>query len=108
MAIQMLDSYQQYLEPAEPDKIAAELYTLQGHYWQQAMPESLMRAVANDYARLLGGYSWKVFQKACDEWKLSTEDFFPKIGQLKEILDRKKAKVEMKIRRLNELLENAA
>jgi len=83
------------------------MYALQGHYWQQGMPIELMKSVAADYARLLDGYSLSVVRKACDEWKLSTNSFFPKIGQLKEKLDEKKAILDQKIKRLTILLNNA-
>lgn len=106
-AVALVQHYNKYLIPCEAAELANELYILQGHHWQKDMPLDLMKAVANDYARLLQGYSLPVVSKACDEWKLSKKNFFPQIGELKEILDSKKAKVGMKIKRLTELLDNA-
>jgi hypothetical protein len=93
--------------PCLAEELAQEIYALQGHYWQQGMPLELMKSVAADYARLLDGYSLSVVRKACDEWKLSTNSFFPKIGQLKEAMDSKKAMLDQKIKRLTVLLDNA-
>lgn len=87
--------------------MAAILYKLQGHYWQQGMTEALAKSVADDYIRLLDGYDEDVFQRTCDQWLLGKDNkFFPKIGELKAALDAKKNAKAWRIRQLLILMDN--
>lgn len=73
---------------APDNEVAGLLYTLQGHYWQAGMSEALMKQVAADYIRLLGGYPIEVFKRARDAWLINPENrFFPKVGEIKQLLD---------------------
>jgi hypothetical protein len=78
-----------HLANLAPDgEVGGMLYTLQGHYWQAGMSEALMQQVAKDYIRLLGGYPLEVFKRARDGWLLNPENrFFPKVGEIKQLLD---------------------
>lgn len=103
----MVERFREFLVPCSTDEIAQEIYKLQGHYWQQDMSQDLMREVAADYARLLAGYSLPILRRACDDWKMSPARFCPRLGELKEAMDKLKATTENKIKRLEILLENA-
>lgn len=107
-AVRLVEHYKTFVLPCSSDEVAQEIYKLQGHYWQQGMPADLMREVAKDYVRLLAGYSLPVLRRACDEWKVSTAKFCPKLGELKERMDALKSKTETKIKRLQVLIESAA
>lgn len=69
-------------------EVAELLYTLQGHYWQAGMSETLMLQVAGDYVRLLIGYPLEAFKRARDACLTDPErKFFPKVGEMKKLLD---------------------
>lgn len=73
--------------PAPKMALAGMLYKLQGHYWQPNMSEELAKSVADDYVRLLDGVTLDVMQRGCDRWLLDKDNkFFPKIGELQELL----------------------
>lgn len=92
--------------PASADQRAAILYRLQGHYYQQGMSESLIRAVAGDYARLLDSYPASVLQAAADECLLDPErKFFPKVGELKHICVRIHGRKSARYAKLLRLIE---
>jgi hypothetical protein len=86
--------------------MAAMLYKMQGHYWQQGMTDALAKSVADDYIRLLDGYDEDVFQRTCDQWLLSENKFFPKVGELKAALDLKTTAKKWRIIQLKLLMEN--
>ncbi len=109
--VERLEALDKTHEPAPKIALAGLLYKLQGHYWQPNMSEQLAREVANDYVRLLDGYSIDVMQRACDRWLMNKENkFFPKVGELKDVLDsvvQRKKWYEMRLRILaSKYLEN--
>jgi hypothetical protein len=100
-----LESY-----PIKRDELAGILYRLQGHYWVSGMPESVARAVAEDYLRLLlpKGYTLKAVQGASDSWLTNpTNRFFPKIGEFEEALKMETSKIKWRLLRLKKLKEKA-
>lgn len=97
------------MEPATDDELGNVFYRLQGHYWTPNMTDSLARSVAWDYARLLGEkYPVDVLQAACDAWLMNPEKkFFPKPGELDEVLKTKLFTKQFRIRKLQRLLDLA-
>lgn len=96
---------QELASPIGGDGIAVMLYRLQGHYWQQGMSEQLAREVARDYLRLLDGYPEGIWQSTCDAMLLDPErKFFPKVGELKQLLETQLAARRWRLRKLRALL----
>lgn len=96
------------LSPIGESKMAALMYKLQGHYWQPGLKEALAREVAADYVRLLGHYPLDVFQAAIDAWLMGSENkFFPKVGELNELLEAKLAVKKWRLKQLEKLIEKA-
>ena len=94
---------------ADVKEIAVMLHRLQGHYWQSGMSDALAREVADDYVRLLDGYHAALWRKATDRILLDgARKFFPKLGEMKEELDRVKALAQWRLTKLKTLLENQA
>lgn len=92
-----------------PGEVMATLMVkLQGHYWQPAMSEALAREVAKDYARLLSHFPPDVMREACDVWLLNHENkFFPKVGELKQVMETILYRRKWRLQRLRKLIEVA-
>lgn len=101
------DVLEKELRPIENGEMSAALYRLQGHYWQPNMTQSLANSVASDYVRLLGGYPKSVFLECCDKWLLEDNKFFPKIGELKVLLDERTFLKKWRLKRVTKMLEKA-
>lgn len=96
-------------QPAPVEAFSAILYKLQGHYWTPNMSEALARSVAQDYQRLLGKYPVDILQAACDDWLLNpTSRFFPKVGELEQILKEHQCKKNGRKRKIQLLIDSAS
>jgi hypothetical protein len=97
-------------EPVGKETLAGMLYGLQGHYWVAGMPENVAKAVAMDYLRLLlpCGYSQKAVQMACDSWLRNPANrFFPKIGEIEELIKAQEGAIKWRKLRLTKLRDKA-
>jgi hypothetical protein len=97
--------------PILRDELAGFLYRLQGHYWAAGMPERVAQSVADDYLRLLspGNYWLLAVQNACDKWVRNPEaKFFPKLGELEELIKTEQNKIKWRLVRLKGLVGAAA
>lgn len=102
------DALRKNMTPIRSDEMSAMMYRLQGHYWQTDMSEALARSVAADYVRLLGHYPLPVFQEAIDSFLLNPKSkYFPKVGELEELLGSKMALKRWRLQRLEKLVEKA-
>lgn len=62
--------------------IIMHLSRLWGHYWRPDMPTALADEVLIDWVNDLRDYDLIAVSAACDRWRRSPKEFFPKPGQL--------------------------
>jgi hypothetical protein len=105
VALREVATIEQQLQHASTSEtVAVMLYRLQGHYWQQGMTEALAREVARDYLRLLTGFPDSIWRAACDQCLLDSDrKFFPKVGEMKALLESRLAAQRWRLRKLKAL-----
>jgi len=96
--------------PIRADELAGMLLRLQGHYWVAGMPERLIELTNEDYIRLImpKSYNLNAVQMAYDAYLLNPANkFFPKIGEIEDLIKSCQNKIKYRLLRLNKLKENA-
>lgn len=86
-------------------EIATAMVTLQAHYWRPNMPEAVMRAVADDFARFLAEFPIVVIAEARDRLLLDPErKHAPRIGEIVEACKVVQGAMKWRLRRLEKLI----
>lgn len=81
-AIRAVADLERELSPANREWIAARIMTLLSHYYAPEMPETLQRAVAQDWVHLLAGYPRWAIERACMDYLARDTNKRPSPGQI--------------------------
>jgi hypothetical protein len=104
--IRSIDDLQTHLEPACSEMILAELLKLRLHYANCNLTHQESKIILQDYICDLKLYPIDLIRSACIKYRISPESlFFPKIGQLIQLIAGPYHKRKWKLEKMTKLLE---
>ena len=97
---------QDSLKPAEPEQILAILARLRIHFTSQMMNENENEILVHDYLADLSHFPFDLILQAYNEYRYEgSNTFFPRVGQLRQMINIHLCKRLSKLNRLTALIE---